>query len=131
MFYLDTNTCIFFLNGRSENIKKKILSMPPSEIGIPSIVKAELIFGALKSVYKEKTLEKIEKFLEPFEIIPFQDQMTYQYAEIRNEVENKGAVIGPNDILIASITKFHEATLVTNNVKEFSRVSKLLIEDWK
>ena len=47
MFYLDTNTCIFFLNGRSENIKKKLLSMPPSEIGIPSIVKAELIFGAL------------------------------------------------------------------------------------
>lgn len=131
MFYLDTNTCIFFLNGKSENIKKKILSIPPSEICIPSIVKAELIFGALKSMYKEKTLEKLENFLEPFEIIPFQDQMTYHYAEIRNEVESKGTVIGPNDILIASITRFHEATLVTNNVKEFSRVSNLLIEDWK
>ena len=130
MYYLDTNTCIYFLNGRSENIKRKILATPPIEIAIPSIVKAELLLGAFKSRYKENTLKKVEKFLQPFEIIPFEDQMTYQYAEIRRKIEQSGQIIGPNDILVAAITKFHQAILVTNNVKEFTRVEGLQLENW-
>jgi len=49
MYFLDTNTCIYFLNGKYQYIKKKILSTPPNEIAIPSIVKSELIFGAYKN----------------------------------------------------------------------------------
>ncbi len=131
MYYLDTNTCIYYLNGRSDNIRKRILSTPPIKIAIPAIVKAELIVGAYKGQTPEKTLDKLEKFLQPFEVIPFEDQVTYLYAEIRSKVEKEGNTIGPHDILIAAITQFHEATLVTNNVKEFSRIEGLKIEDWK
>ena len=63
MYYLDTNTCIYFLNGKYESIKKKILSTPPNEIAIPSIVKAELLLGAYKSKKRNANLEKVEKFL--------------------------------------------------------------------
>lgn len=130
MYYLDANTCIYFLNGKSDNIKNKILSMVPNKIAIPSIVKAELVLSAYKSKNKEKTLEKVEKFLQPFEIIPFEDQICYHYADIRSYLESIGKIIGPNDLLIASIARFHDATLVTNNLDEFNRVPNLKIENW-
>lgn len=130
MYYLDANTCIYYLGGKHENIKIKILSLPPSEIGIPSIVKAELVLGAYKSNQKKATIEKLEKFLQPFEIIPFEDQMVYQYAEIRSVLEKQGEVIGPHDMLIAAIVRYHDGILVTNNEREFKRVKKLKIENW-
>ena len=130
MYFLDTNTCIYFLNGKYEFIKEKILATPPNEIQIPTIVKAELLLGAYKSKKRKENIEKVEKFLEPFEVIPFIDLITYTYAEIRNDIEKKGEVIGPNDMLIASIVKFHEGILVTNNVKEFDRIKGLKIENW-
>jgi len=49
MYYLDTNICIYFLNGRYESIKAKILSTPANEIAIPSIVKAELLSAPIKA----------------------------------------------------------------------------------
>ena len=130
MYYLDTNTCIYFLNGLYENIKKRILSTAPSEISIPSIVKAELLLGAYKSKSRETTMEKLERFLQPFEIVPFEDQMTYHYADIRSEIETKGKTIGPNDILIAAIVRFHDGILVTNNSDEFKRIARLKVENW-
>ena len=77
MYFLDTNTCIYFLNGKYEHIKSKILSTPPNEISIPSIAKAELLLGAYKSKRRKENTEKVEKFLEPFEVVPFFDLITY------------------------------------------------------
>lgn len=130
MYFLDTNTCIYFLNGKYESIKIKILSTPPNAIAIPSIVKAELLLGAYKSKNKMVNIEKAEQFLEPFEILPFVDMMTYVYAEMRSSTESVGITIGPNDLFIASIVKFHEGVLVTNNVKEFERIDGLRIGNW-
>ncbi|MBU4053136.1 MAG: type II toxin-antitoxin system VapC family toxin, partial [Proteobacteria bacterium] len=70
MFFLDTNTCIFYLNGTSPSVKEKILATSPAQIKICSMVKAELLFGAYKSRQKQSNLEKVAAFLEPFEIIP-------------------------------------------------------------
>ena len=130
MYFLDTNTCIYFLNGTHEKIKNKILSTPPAQIQIPIIVKAELLLGAYKSKKKQSNIEKVENFLQPFEIIPFEDMMSYIYAEIRNEIEKKGTIIGPNDLFIASIVKYHNGVLITNNIKEFERVKGLKIDNW-
>ena len=63
MYFLDTNTCIYFLNGKYESIKTKLIATPPNEIVIPSVVKAELLFGAYKSKRPKETIEKVEKFL--------------------------------------------------------------------
>jgi len=130
MYFLDTNTCIYFLNGKYESIKTKILATSPNEIVIPSIVKAELLFGAYKSKKPKETIEKVGKFLEPFEIVPFDDMASYVYAELRSKMEQSGELVGPNDLLIASIVKFHEGILVTHNVREFKRIKGLKIEDW-
>ena len=130
MYFLDSNTCIYFLNGTYTSIRDKLLSMSLNEIVIPSIVKAELILGAYKSQHSKTNLENVEKFLQPFEVISFNDQMTYVYASIRFKTEKVGKIVGPNDLFIASITKFHEGILVTHNVNEFKRIEGLIIEDW-
>jgi tRNA(fMet)-specific endonuclease VapC len=130
MYFLDTNTCIYFLIGKYDSVKEKMLSTSPNEISIPSIVKAELLLGAYKSKNRKGNAEKVEQLLAPFEIIPFEDLMTYVYADIRKKVEKRGEVIGPNDLLIASIVKFSEGIIVTHNVKEFKRIEGLKVEDW-
>lgn len=130
MYFLDTNTCIYYLNGKYESIKTKILTTSPNEILIPAIVKAELLLGANKSKNKKGNLEKVEKFLEPFEIIGFIDLMSYVYADIRFKTEKTGENVGPNDLFIAAIVKFNEGILVTHNIKEFKRIEGLKLEDW-
>jgi tRNA(fMet)-specific endonuclease VapC len=130
MYFLDSNTCIYFLNGSSEAIRKKVLSTSPIDIKIPSVVKAELLLGAYKSKTPQKSLEKLEQFLEPFEVVPFDETVCYEYAAIRKQTEEEGKIVGPNDLLIASIAKFHEGILVTRNTKEFTRIKDLVIENW-
>lgn len=130
MYFLDTNTCIYFLKNTYPSLSERWLSIPPKNIKIPSIVKAELLFGAYKSVHKEAVLEKLAVLLSPFEIIPFTDEMTLTYAEICSHLERKGQIIGPNDLLIASIVKYNQGILVTHNIREFSRVKDLKLESW-
>lgn len=130
MYFVDTNTCIYFMNGKYTSVKEKFLSISPKEIKIPSVVEAELLLGAYKSQTREQTVKKVKTFLKPFEIIPFTDDMTEEYAEIRAELELSGKTIGANDYFIAATARRKKSILVTHNVGEFSRVSNLEIEDW-
>lgn len=130
MYFLDTNTCIYFLKGTHESIRTKLLSLSPGEIKIPSIVKAELLFGAYKSQRRKENTERTERFLEPFEVIPFTDAMTYVYAELRADAEKRGMPVRPNDLLIATIVKYMGGILVTNNIQEFRQIKGLKTENW-
>ena len=82
MYFLDSNTCIYFLNGRFESVRDQILKTSPKNIKIASIVQAELLLGAYKSQHKQQTLQKVENFLSAFEIVPFSEQSSYHYADI-------------------------------------------------
>lgn len=130
MYFIDTNTCIYFLNGKYPSIKEKFLSISPKEIKIPAIVKAELLLGAYKSQTKTQTIKKVKNFLSPFEIVPFTNDMTEDYAKIRATLESVGKTIGANDYLIAAIAKNQNAILVTHNKDEFSHINNLKLEDW-
>lgn len=130
MYFVDSNTCIYFMNGKFPSVREKFLSLSPKEIKISAVVKAELLLGAFKSQTRDQTTNKVEKFLKPFDIVDFTDKMSYDYAEIRKDLELSGKPIGANDLLIASTALHEKATLVTHNVDEFSRVKGLKIEDW-
>lgn len=135
MYFLDTNTCIYFLNGTSESIKHKLLATPPKEIVVPAVVKAELLFGAYKSRNRSDNIDKVEMFLKPFRLIPFDAEACYRYAEIRFKCEIHGTAVGPNDLCIAATVSAHNGILVTHNTKEFKliedlRIEGLRLEDW-
>lgn len=128
--FLDTNICVYYLTGKYPVITEKIRDSDPIHIKIPSIVKAELYVGALKSKQRNNNLLQINKFLSYFEIVPFGDIESEIYAEVRTQLEKEGKIIGPNDLLIASTVLANNGILVTNNEKEFNRVINLRIENW-
>lgn len=130
MVFLDTNICIYFLNGTIPSVKDNLLSTPPNQIKIPVIVHSELIFGAQKSKRREENLKKIDRFLQPFEVVNYTRELSETYAELRVTAEITGKVIGPNDLLIAAITVANNGTLVTRNTKEFSQISGLKLTEW-
>ncbi|UOG49392.1 type II toxin-antitoxin system tRNA(fMet)-specific endonuclease VapC [Leptospira noguchii] len=129
-YFLDTNICIYFLKGKNENLKKNIRKLNPNRIKIPSVVKAELLLGAFKSNDNRKNREIVLSFLDPFEIIGFNDIESEIYAEVRSNLEIQGIPISPNDLLIASVVLSSNGILVTNIEKEFKRIPNLKVENW-
>ena len=130
-YLLDTNTCIKYLNGRSEEIRKNLEFKSQKDIVVCSIVKAELFFGAMKSKNPEKNLKRQSQFLNRFVSLSFDDKASKFYGKIRARLEKSGTPIGPNDLFIAAIAVSNNITLVTNNTREFSRVEDLICEDWE
>ena len=129
-YFLDTNICIYYLKGTFPALKNKMLSHNPAIIRIPALVKAELLYGARKSIREEENMEKITRFLFPFAIAPFDDKAAEAYAELRRQLEQEGSPVGPNDMVIAAIVLANNGTLVTHNTREFSRIKNLPLEDW-
>ena len=130
IYYLDSNICIFALIGRNVEIREKIDSFTNMQIKLPSMVKAELATGALKSANPDKNIKQVEDFCRMFEIVPFDKAAVWVYAEIRANLERKGQIIGQNDLVIAATVLSRNGILITNNIKEFSRIEGLLYEDW-
>ena len=131
MFLLDTNICIHLLNGRCRSVHDKFREVTPSQIVLCSVVKAELIYGARYSSKVEANLQLLNQFFAPLNSLSFDDRAAEEYGVIRADLSRQGNIIGPNDLLIASIAKAFDVTLVTNNTNEFSRITGLRIVDWQ
>lgn len=129
-FFLDTNICVYFLKGNNAELRSTLMSKHPDDIKIPSIVKAELLYGVLKSRQKEENEEIVRKFLLPFEIVSFGSDESEEYAKLRTRLELEGMIIGPNDLIIASTVLAHDGRLITNNEREFNRIESLMVENW-
>lgn len=131
IYLLDTNTCIRYLNARSDSIRRRFESLAAESLAVCSVVRAELIYGAMKSDRVSANLERTKAFLGGLVSFPFDDPAADFYGQIRADLEAKGTPIGPNDLMIAAIARARGATLVTHNVKEFKRVEGLRFEDWE
>ena len=129
MYLLDTNACIRILRNTSRPLLDRFQRHDPSEIKLCSVVKAELFYGAQRNTQKEVNLLLLQRFFTTFESVPFDDESADHYGLIRVELERAGLMIGPNDLMIASIARAHGLVLVTHNTDEFSRVSGLRIDD--
>lgn len=130
IYLLDTNFCIEILNKKDSPAAKKLTQASPRHIRLCTVVKAELFHGAYKSG-RELNIKLVREFCNLFESLPFDDRAAEAYGQIRTELEKQGKLIGPNDLLIASIAVANGVILITHNVSEFSRVPQLKIEDWQ
>ena len=128
---LGTNVCISYLNNPQSPVRFHLERLEPSSIFVCSVVKAALYFGVMNSQWPEKNLEKLEVFLKPLGSFSFDDVAAKHYGEIRAKLSKAGNVIGPHDLQIAAIALCQNATLVTHNTREFSRVEGLVVEDWE
>jgi len=129
MYILDTNTLIYFFKGMG-NVSHKFLETSPKEIAIPSIVLFELEYGIAKSNSPKKRQGQLKEICSLVEVLPFSNQEACFSARIRVQLEKKGTPIGSFDVLIAGTALAHKGILVTNNTKEFARITELKIENW-
>ncbi|MCL2045433.1 MAG: type II toxin-antitoxin system VapC family toxin [Oscillospiraceae bacterium] len=127
---LDTNICIYLINSKSTQLAKKIASINHNEVFVSTITQSELEYGVSKSQYTDKNTYALKMFLSTVTVIAYDTKAAEVYGDIRYELERKGETIGAMDMLIASHAKSNGYTLITNNVKEFERVSGLNIENW-
>jgi tRNA(fMet)-specific endonuclease VapC len=129
MYILDTNTLIYYFKGQGQ-VAQNIANVSPQEIGISAIVLFELQVGIAKSTSPAKRTQQLQQLLSRVNLVPFDRDSAVAAATIRAQLEQQGTPIGPIDVLIAGTVASLQATLVTHNVKEFSRVSGLAIADW-
>jgi len=129
VFVLDTNTLIYYFKGIG-NVKSHLLSTPPQDIAIPSIVLYELEVGIAKSSSPEKRTKQLKDMCSVVNILPFREKEAQTTAQIRAQLEIKGKPIGYYDYLIAGTALASNGVLITNNTKEFERIDELKIGNW-
>ncbi len=129
-FLLDTNICIYVIKQKPSSVKQRLQAIDSSDIGIFIVTLAELEYGAAKSQNPERNRQILTTFCAPFEIVGLSEEDARILGNIRADLERRGQPIGSYDLLIAAQALSRSLTLVTNNVREFSRIEGLIVENW-
>ena len=129
LYSLDTNILSDLVRYPQGVVAKKIAVVGENEICISIIVAAELRFGAAKR-NSARLSNQVETILAAMLVVPFDVPTDREYAKLRQLLESSGNSIGPNDLLIAAQARANRQILVTNNVREFTRVPGLQVENW-
>jgi tRNA(fMet)-specific endonuclease VapC len=129
VFMLDTNILSDAIRNPFGRTRRYIDHFDERAICTSAIVASEMRYGARKKG-SARLIERIELTLEWVNVLPYDDEASRTYGIIRSELEKQGRPIGWGDLFIAAHAKSLGLTLVTNNVREFSRVDGLKIENW-
>ena len=129
MTLLDTNTIIHYIKG-NPGVVRRMQASSPDELAVPSIVVYELERGTLQTK-STKRRSLVATILQHLQVVPFDQEAALEAARIHTELQARGGLIGPMDLLIAGTARSRGAMLVTNNGSEFGRVKGLRITDWR
>lgn len=127
-YLLDTDVVIALLKAPDGAIGRRLRSHDPREIGLSVIAMHEIYYGAFRSQRREHNLSIADGLL--FALVPFDREDAREAGEVRARLAARGVPVGPHDALIAGQAKARALRLVTANVREFSRVEGLEVEDW-
>lgn len=109
---------------------RRLQSIRDADVAISAVTRAEMYSGAARSQLTRSTRAAQDSFFARFTSLPFDDAAANVYGHIDGFLKSRGMSIGPLDTQIAAIALVHNLTLVTHNIRHFSRVPKLAIEDW-
>ena len=129
-YMLDTDICIYLSKERPRHVLNKFKTLREEDVIISSVAFSELNYGAEKSQFTEKNLLALNKFVIFVKVVSYDHLAGSYYGKIRVDLEKRGIPIGAMDLMIAAHAISLNATLVTNNMKEFSRVKDLKLENW-
>lgn len=129
-FMLDTDTCSYIMKRSHPLVVKRLQSIAVGEVCMSVITKAELLYGVEVSPRRAHDGAALAAFLPYVDAVPFDEDATVHYAEIRATLKRRGTLIGANDLFIAAHARALDLTLVTNNMGEFERVDGLKLENW-
>lgn len=129
-YLLDTNVCIAAMRGNLQ-VLKNFGDRVPADCGISTVTLYELLSGVERCRQPDKERRKVEAFIAPLHLLPFDDAAAHHTARIRWHLEQRGEIIGPYDLMLAGQALSLEISFVTHNAGEFRRVPGLLLEDWQ
>ena len=126
-YVLDTNIVVRLLAG-DERVLARLSDVDPSDVGIPLLVLAELLFGAEKSARRDENRERIRRLTESLRMLPLGLAAVRRYAIVRADVERRKSDF---DLMIACTALEHDATLVTHDAAlKDGAIEGLVVEDW-
>jgi len=128
-YMLDTNILIFLIKKRPLEVLSQFARHPLSDVCISTMTVAEMEFGVARSASTKNRLA-LDGWLQLLATPAFDEAAAQAYGRLRATLAQRGTPIGPLDTLIAAHALSLDATLVSNNVREFSRVPGLRVEDW-
>jgi len=127
-YLLDTNICIFYLNGKFD-MKTKIERVGLTNCYISEITVAELKFGVEKSDRQEEKRIIISEFISQLQIVPIFSSLDL-YAIEKTRLSNEEMIIDDFDLLIGVSSIVNTMIMVTNNTKHFERIQNIELQDW-
>ena len=129
-FLLDTNICIYISKYHPLEVIKRFERLQVGEAAMSLITYGELRYGAERSQYRDKALQKLARLIELLPVLSLDVSVAEHYSRIRATLVKAGTPIGGNDLWIAAYALALDLTLVSNNLKEFQRVAGLKLENW-
>jgi len=127
-YLLDTDAVVDILRGR-HGVAQRLAQVSPDDVAVSAMTVAELLYGSLCSSDAERSEREVRRFLEVVRTIPFGRAAAATHSRIRHKLRKQK--IGPNDLVIAATALSTKATVVTANVRGFSQVEGLAVEDWR
>jgi tRNA(fMet)-specific endonuclease VapC len=127
---LDTDTCSYLLRGRVPAVAKRLVELGPTRVAISVVTAIELRTGAEISSSPAKYHRLIDTFLHELAMVPLLATDVTEIGKVRAELRRAGTPIGPLDAMIAGHARARDLVVVTHNVREFSRVAGLTLDDW-
>ena len=128
-YLLDTNIVSDLIRNPKGRVATRIEKVGEAQIAVSVIVAAELRFGVAKGG-SPLIADKVESLLKSIKVLSLEPPADACYATIRARLQSTGAPISGNDMLIAAHAMAVGYTLVTDNVREFSRIRNLKVENW-
>lgn len=128
MILLDTNIVVAYLNGHITVAQR--IADHPAKIAVPSLVAAELYYGAYASSRSQENLAKLDRFLQTVSVVNFDLSASRRFGMLKADLRKKGRPTSETDAWIAAIALTHNATLVTHNTRDFEHIAGLGLEDW-
>jgi tRNA(fMet)-specific endonuclease VapC len=128
-YMLDTNICIYVIKNRPAALRERFDQLAEA-LCISAITLGELLYGVEKSARRSQNLQAVEQFTARLEVVPFSLRAAAHFGQIRAELAKLGTLCGAYDMLIGAHARSEGLTLVTNNVREFQRISGLRVDNW-
>ncbi len=129
-YLLDTNICIYIAKHHPSAVRERFVQLKTDELAMSVVTLGELRFGAGKSQWRERAMAVIAQLVTTVKIVPLTEAAGAHYGQIRASLQQRGEMIGNNDLWLAAHAKVEGWILVTNNEREFVRVEGLQVENW-
>jgi tRNA(fMet)-specific endonuclease VapC len=128
-YLLDTNIISHLIRFPTGPILDRLESILPATACTSVVVSAEIHFG-LKKKASDRLIQQAEKILSVIDILPLESPVDEHYGDIRSYLNQLGQPIGWNDLFIAAHARTLDLILVSDNIREFSRIPGLKVENW-